>query len=140
MKYLGYLGKALLWILGLAVSWICAAFIHLVDAEMSGFQSLSAPNVLASISLSALVVLIPAAICCAVYNRGSWRAFFVSVSAFAVCLGTVLMLLGFGGNSVGSWLVGFASSVAIFGVVLVSASLPLVLSGRIRIEVSGMHT
>ena len=123
-----------------AVSWICAAFLHSVDADMNSIQSFFAPTVLVSVSLLAFVVLIPAALCYGAYRRGSWRAFWVSVCALAICLGTFLILLGFGGNSVGSWFVGFVSSAAAFGVVLAVASLPMVLIRETRNEVSGSHT
>jgi len=125
---------ALFW--NYTVSWICAAFLHSVDADINGFQSFFSPSVIASVSLVALLLFFPSTSCCAAYNRGSWRAFFGSVFAFAICLGTVLMLLGFGGNSVGAWFVGFAGSVAIFGLALVVASLPMVLFCGIRNKVS----
>ncbi len=123
-----------------SVSWICAAFLHFVDTDMNSFQSLFAPAVIVSISLLALVVLIPAAFCYKAYRRGSWRAFLLSVCAFAICLGTFLMLLGFGGNSAGPWFVGFVSSTAAFGVVLAVATLPMVFTRGTRNEASGART
>ncbi len=112
------------------VSWVCAAFIHSVDADINGFHALFAPIVLVSITFSALAIFIPSTLCYAAYIRGRWRAFFGSVCVFAVCLGTLLVMFGFGGKSIGSWVVGFAGSGAIFGIVLVLASLPMVLSRR----------
>jgi hypothetical protein len=122
-----------------AVSWVCAAFVHLADGGLNGIQSLFAPTVFVSVSLIALIVLIPVVFCCVAYFRGVWRAFFGSVCVFAIGLGAILMLLGFGGNSVGSWFVGFAGSAAIFGLVLVAASLPLVLFRGIGNEVPEAH-
>ena len=129
---------AILW--AYAVSWVFAAFLHSVDADMSGFQSLFVPAVFASVSLVALAILIPATLCYVAYSRGSWRTFFSTICAFAICLSTVLMLLGFGGNSVGEWFVGFLGSATIFCVVLVVVSLPMVLSRASRNAVSGART
>jgi len=120
-----------------AVSWVCAAFLHSVDPDINGFQSLISPGILTSVSIVALIVLIPSALCYVAYNRGSWRAFFGSTCTLAIFLGTVMMLLGFGGNSVGSWLVGFAGSAVFFCVVLVLAALPMVLSHRTMNNASG---
>ena len=77
-----------------AVSWVCAAFVHLADGGLNGIQSLFAPTVFVSVSLIALIVLIPVVFCCVAYFRGVWRAFFGSVCVFAIGLGAILMLLG----------------------------------------------
>ncbi len=118
---------ALLW--EYSVSWICIAFLYSIDTEIASVRTFFAPAVLVPVSLASLVLLVPAVLITAAYNRDHWHAFGGSVCVFAVCFGTMLMLVGFGGNSLGSWVVGFTGSVAFFGVVL--AALPMALAGSV---------
>ena len=108
------------------MSWICSAFLHLVDPDVEGFQGLLVPSVLLSISVLALLVMVPAILCRAAYFRRSWKGFFGVVAVFAIVFGFVVVAVGFGGYSAQSRLLSFAGMSALFGLVFISATVPTI--------------
>lgn len=115
-----------------AVSWLGSAFIHANDPDIGGVSGLWVPPVLASISGVAIVIAIPALLCCAAFARRSWRGLLVSSAAFALGMGCVLAFAGFGGDTTKSWFVSFGGLSVMFWLVLLVATMPFVWVSRLK--------
>ncbi len=106
--------------------WLSSALLHVVDADVGSIRGLGNPSVLVSVSIVALIIFVPVLLCHRAYRRGCWPQYFKTVAMFAVGLGLVVVMLGFGGRSVSAWLLGFFGLAALFGLMIVAATLPTV--------------
>ena len=123
--------KSLLVFWAYMISWVCAAFLHLVDADVCSIQELWDLSVLLSISLVAFFIFIPVLLCHLAFSRCHWRGYFTSVAGFSIVMGVLMVLLGFGGISAITWLISIVGSVFLFGLFLVTATLPMIWLSRV---------
>ncbi|MCP4144469.1 MAG: hypothetical protein GY752_04200 [bacterium] len=123
--------KCLLVLWAYVISWVCAAFLHGVDADVGTFQGLLTSSVLLSTSIVAFFIFIPVLLCHLAYSRGHWRGFFTSVSGFSMVMGILMVLMGFGGTSTVTWLISIVGSVFLFGLFLIIATLPMIWASRV---------
>jgi len=108
------------------ISWVCSALLHAVDADVGSIQGLWKPEVLLSVFVDSFLILTLVFVCRAGYIRNHWKGFFLVVSGLAMSLGFVVAIVGFGGGSVQSRLIAFLGMSALFGIVLVGASVPTI--------------
>jgi|GEM_PF-4218638 len=114
------------------ISWVFAALIHVVDADVGHIGGLWEASVLLSVSVVALLFNLPAWLAYAAYRRGGWKYFVGAVCVMALGSGFLVAGLGSGTSGVGFGALGLAGLFAFATVI--TASAPIMAGRKTRIE------
>jgi len=113
-------------------SWFCSALVHVADSGISGITGLANPLVITSISVVALILFGPVLASWAAYDRKRWSGFWIAIAAFAVGLGLVVALTGFGGFTAAEWWLAFGGMSLLLALVFAAAAVPMICIERLR--------
>jgi hypothetical protein len=81
------------------VAWVCAAFVHVVDADVDGVQGLLTPSALASVTAVAGGMLIPILLFWLAFRRARWRGLVGAFVVIGIGLRLLIGAVGVGGGA-----------------------------------------